>query len=181
MAILKIVLRNFAHRSRTRRPADMPPFPTDFRGALSHDAELCTGCEVCSYVCSPGAIKLEGQDEKSTVWKYFEGQCSFCGQCALYCPAKAIRLEAKEPAVTQDPSQQHVEHKVNYKTCPRCGKPVRPLVEKVLNRIYHGELPENAIKEQLLCPDCRRKATVEKIRDSYLGKNEAEEIKGGER
>jgi hydrogenase-4 component H len=181
MGILRIVFRNFAHSARTRRPTDRPPFPKQFRGALKHDATLCTGCEVCSYVCSPGAISFGGHDEKTTSWKYFSGQCSFCGLCAQYCPMNAINLEAKEPPVTQKPSDQHEEHKVTYKTCPRCGKPVRPLAEKVLNRIYHGELPANAIKEQLLCAECRRKAMVEKIRDSFLGKDQEGESKGSER
>jgi formate hydrogenlyase subunit 6/NADH:ubiquinone oxidoreductase subunit I len=137
---------------------------------LCHDAEICLGCGICAYVCSPRAICLESRDEGFILWKFLAGRCSFCGYCAQHCPAKAIRLESKEPIVAEEQSQNPVEHKVIPKTCPRCGRPIRPLSEKMLKKIYPGDLPEAALEGLYLCEECRRKATVGRIRDAYIGK-----------
>lgn len=79
--------------------------------------------------------------------------------------------------MTEDQSQQHVERKATRKTCARCGRPIRPLIERVLRRLYKGELPEKALADQELCEECRRRAAVGRIRDSYLGKGDEAEKK----
>jgi uncharacterized protein with PIN domain len=67
---------------------------------------------------------------------------------------------------------QEPEHKVFPKICPRCGKPMRPLSDKMLKKIYRSGLPEEALAGLSLCEECRRKATVARIREAFLGKGE---------
>jgi hydrogenase-4 component H len=169
MAILKIVFRNFFRRSRTRRPGDMPAFPEGFRGMMSHEAELCTACGTCAYVCSSSAIKIDAEIS-GAAWSFDGGQCTFCGNCERYCPTKAIRLERRPAPVTKDRSEHRISHKISYKPCPRCGRPVVPLAEKVLRMLYGTGIPANALSEQSLCEECRRRASVGHIKDGFLGR-----------
>jgi ferredoxin len=151
--------------------------PVKSSSALNHDAELCLGCGICAYVCSPRALVLEARGEEYILWKFFPERCSSCGDCVMYCPAKAIRLEPKEPIMPEEQSPTPIEHKVIPKACPRCGRPIRPLSEKTLRRIYHGDIPAEALEGLYLCEECRRKATVGRIRDAFIGKNEGPEGK----
>lgn len=77
--------------------------------------------------------------------------------------------------MAEEQSPNPVEHKVIPKTCPRCGRPIRPLSEKMLNKIYHSEVPADALEVLCLCEECRRKATADRIHDAFTGKSEGPE------
>lgn len=169
MGILGIVLRNVLRPPRTRRPDDMPPAPAGFRGMIEHEASLCTGCRACAYVCAPRCISFDS-DERGVTWKFFAGQCSFCGLCAQYCSTGAITTRNTPPAVTGDPARHRVAHAVPYRPCARCSRPIIPLPEAVLQRLYRGALTEARIAEQELCESCRRKLASRNLCDAYLEK-----------
>ncbi len=156
MGILQIVTRNFEQGSRTRWPTDEVVFPEGFRGALAHNPELCTACETCAYVCSPRAIRFEKQPD-SVLWEYFAGQCTFCGRCVEYCPCTALSFQEERPHITDDPAQLHTAHRIFYQHCARCDRPIIPLPEQVLARLYGHAPAANLVAEQKLCEDCRRK------------------------
>lgn len=165
MSMLKTVLSNLCRPSRTRAPADMPPVPPAFRGALAHRSEVCTGCGTCAYVCSPKAIKLDEQAGVSISWNFFAGQCSFCGLCEKYCPTKAITFGSVMPDVTGDSSVHHLKSVIGYQACPRCGQHHVPMPGETAQT-----LPGGSAADAALCPDCRRQASSQRIRDGFIGK-----------
>ncbi len=167
MGILSVVWRNLTRRVRTRQPDDMVPRPERFRGVIEHETSLCTGCGACAYVCAPRAITCEEKGDSAVTWKFFAGQCSFCGLCVQYCPTHAITNRGKLPPVTGDQSLLRVAHEVPYRPCARCGRPVMPLPNAVLQQIY-GRVAENAEAEQRLCDACRRKAAGRHLRDALM-------------
>jgi len=57
------------------------------------DAEVCTGCQICTLRCHTEAIHL-GEDGKSQV---DESRCIGCGVCAYFCPVGAIGLIPTPP------------------------------------------------------------------------------------
>lgn len=74
-------------------------------------SDKCTGCGVCTKVCSCSNIALT--DGKPA----FKHQCNFCTSCFVYCPARAINYEvtaeikAKYPffefSLTEDKERYH--------------------------------------------------------------------------
>jgi len=53
------------------------------------DAEKCTGCGLCTKVCSFGAITLNEMIKKAEV---VEAACRGCGTCGAECPRSAIEM-----------------------------------------------------------------------------------------
>jgi formate hydrogenlyase subunit 6/NADH:ubiquinone oxidoreductase subunit I len=60
-------------------------------GAVSVDAETCTGCSMCARIC-PAAC-LEMVDKKSTVLPPDKALCIMCGDCVAICESDAITCE----------------------------------------------------------------------------------------
>jgi ferredoxin len=170
MGILKLISRNFGKNSRTRLPADLVPFPHDCRGTLQHDGSLCTGCQTCGYVCSPSAITFDTRDPASIVWQYFAEQCSFCDRCVQYCPTHALSFIPESPIVTGDRSLHRQEYQVVYQPCARCGRPIIPIPELALVRLYENRLPVEIATLNKLCEKCRSRAASERIKDGQTGK-----------
>ena len=169
MGFLQIVTRNFEQGSRTRRPTDAVAYPEGFRGALVHQPELCTACETCVYVCSPRAIRFEPQPD-SVLWEFFAGQCTFCGRCVEYCPCAALSFQAQSPHLTDDPSQLRTAHRIMYQHCARCDRPIMPIHEQVLARVYGHAPAAELVAEQKLCEDCRRELTGARIKQALGGR-----------
>lgn len=168
MGILDIVWRNFGHRARTRRPDDMPPRPPPFRGLIEQDVSLCTGCRACAYVCSPKAISFTEEHQRGITWNFFAGQCSYCGLCVAYCPTHAITNRGKLPPITGDQSQLKVAHEILYQPCASCGKPIIPIPEEALEKVYGGALTDLEVEQRTMCQDCRRKAASRRLHDVFL-------------
>jgi len=152
--MLATVLRNLFQPARTRAPTDMPPMPATFRGALAHDANRCTGCGTCAYVCAPKAIRFEEDPGKSISWLFYIGRCSFCGLCQQNCPTQAISTAATVPATMNSSAGDglRLESVVLFRPCPRCGKP-------------HIPMPGMATQ---YCPDCRQWAASAGLRQAFL-------------
>jgi ferredoxin len=54
------------------------------------DAELCSGCGVCSERCQMDAVEMSGESAR-----ILRDRCIGCGLCVPTCPAKAVRLQLK--------------------------------------------------------------------------------------
>jgi len=169
MNILGLLWRNLRTQARTRTVADIVPTPAGFRGVIEHDPSLCTGCTACMQVCAPRAISFDTSERTSITWKFFAGQCSYCGLCVQYCPTHAITNRGKLPPVTGDQSLHRVAHKVEYRLCAHCSRPIIPLPETLLRDLYDGAPTQSVHDQQALCEECRRKAATRGLRDAFLG------------
>jgi hydrogenase-4 component H len=167
MGILRILSRNSARGSRTRRPEDEVAYPAGFRGLITHDTASCTGCRTCAYVCSPAAIAFGEADSRFVEWTYFAGQCTFCGRCVEYCPTRALGFEEAMPPVARDQSAHRVTHRVPYQPCARCGQPIIPLPLQTLQLLYDGSVPEGIAVQHSLCERCRQRTTALRLRSPY--------------
>lgn len=52
------------------------------------DADACVVCGLCTAVCKPGALVLDG-DELA----FDKDKCVYCEACVIACPRRAITLE----------------------------------------------------------------------------------------
>lgn len=172
MGILDILIHNTRRKNRTLKPVEQS-LPEGYRGALSHDADLCTGCHTCASVCSPGAIRVEAE-ECGILWRYQATRCSFCARCAQYCPTGAIQLGVTAPAVALRAQETLLtEHRIAYEPCARCGKPIVPLPAQVLERLVGPETAASAADAYgfaHLCEKCRSRVTVQRFKDGLTGR-----------
>jgi hydrogenase-4 component H len=175
MSILGVLWRNLTARPRTQGAADIVSTPAGFRGMIEHDPSLCTGCTACTQVCAPQAISIDRADGASLTWQFFAGQCSYCGLCVQYCPTHAITNRGKLAPVTEDPSLHRIAHRVEYRGCAHCGRPVIPLPEALLQELYASPLPQSVLGQQELCEACRRRESSRELRDAFLGRSTEEE------
>ncbi len=154
--MLTTVLRNMLRPARTRAPADMPAAPATFRGALTHDASLCTACGACAFVCAPKAITFAEDPGKSVSWLFYLSRCSFCGLCLQNCPTQAIGNTATVPATMNNATGDglRLESVIALKPCARCGRAYIPFPAAELEPGY--------------CPDCRQWATSDRLRRAFL-------------
>jgi len=171
MNILNVLSQNFGHGSRTRTPNDSVPYPNGFRGRISHDLSLCTGCGTCVYVCSPGAIAIHDEEGgKSVNWKYAEDQCTFCSFCVEYCPTLALGIEAKSPTILSERSQHYLIHSIDLPLCKECGRPTRLIPDVALIHLYGNPLPEEIESARGLCENCRQRMTGQRFVTALAGK-----------
>lgn len=52
------------------------------------DEERCVVCGLCTAVCKPKALTLEGE-----VLRFDKNKCVYCEACVVACPRRAIALE----------------------------------------------------------------------------------------
>jgi formate hydrogenlyase subunit 6/NADH:ubiquinone oxidoreductase subunit I len=169
MNIFKIIFHNFSLHSRTRTPENKVPYPVDFRGELVHDATQCTLCETCTYVCSPGAIKIEREEENGN-WVYDGGHCTFCGRCVDYCPTKALSFLNQCAPTVGSRSAEMTYHYVEYQHCKRCGAVILPIPHETLVRLYHTEeAAQHAMQANELCERCRSRVQSQALKSSISG------------
>ncbi|MEM4499096.1 MAG: 4Fe-4S dicluster domain-containing protein [Sulfolobales archaeon] len=133
--------------------------PEGFRGLPEFDAVKCIGCASCANVCTPDAIRVV-EDVGSGVRRleYRVGKCIFCGRCAEVCPVSAITI-SKEFELAYKGEVVHVIE-LRYARCSVCGKPFT--TSKHLTHV-EGKLSE-VIRENVdLCPDCKRRVSINSI------------------
>ena len=165
MGMLTTVLRNMLRPARTRAPADMPVAPATFRGALTHDASLCTACGTCAFVCAPKAITFEEDPGKSVSWLFYIGRCSFCGLCQQNCPTRAIGNTETVPATMNSGTGDglRLESIIVLQPCTRCGRAHIPFPQSLTADSGSAAEPEKGY-----CPDCRQWATSDRLRRAFL-------------
>jgi formate hydrogenlyase subunit 6/NADH:ubiquinone oxidoreductase subunit I len=169
MGIWNILTRNFSKKSRTLAPKMAVPHPELFRGLVLHDANRCTGCATCTYVCSPGAITISGSSADAVDWDYFAGQCTFCGRCVEFCPTGALTFSHQSAPVTTHTADLRTHHHVEGSACPQCGKRFIPLPGPALIKLYGDPLPAEIAETRYLCPDCRNKAATRRVKEGMYG------------
>ena len=82
------------------KPATIPypftrkPAPSEFRGIVEWNEELCIGCMMCDKDCPSNAIDFIVLDrkEKRFVMNYRYDICTYCAQCVASCRPKAVSL-----------------------------------------------------------------------------------------
>jgi formate hydrogenlyase subunit 6/NADH:ubiquinone oxidoreductase subunit I len=79
-------------------PAERIAPPARYRGILSYDPSLCTGCSLCVKDCPSDAIELVILDRaaKQYVVKYHMDRCIYCGQCVVNCKFKCIGMSNQD-------------------------------------------------------------------------------------
>jgi len=93
------ILKSFFTRHITQLyPVERIAPPERYRGILSYDSAVCTGCSLCVKDCPSDAIELVILDRaaKKYVMKYHMDRCIFCGQCVVNCKPKGIGMSNKE-------------------------------------------------------------------------------------
>jgi formate hydrogenlyase subunit 6/NADH:ubiquinone oxidoreductase subunit I len=174
MGILNILTHNFHTPSRTRKPPDTVPYPDGFRGSLQHQLSLCVGCGTCSYVCSPGAIVIERENQQIH-WRYDAGRCTFCGRCVDYCPTDTLTFANHASAITTNRSQQITVHTVQLCPCENCGTPIVPLPPETLLALYHDPAgAAQAAPMHRLCERCRARQISQQIKSGMRGGKEVD-------
>ena len=170
MNILDVLSHNFGQGSRTRKPENNVPYPTGFRGRIDHNAELCTACGTCAYVCSPEAIHIDDENEQDVTWNYTEDRCTFCSFCVTYCPTQALSMEIVSPALLTELAQHYITHPIILAPCKECGRPVRSIPEMTLIRLYGDPLPEEIAEARGLCESCRQRVTGQRFVKALVGR-----------
>ena len=93
------IVESFFKKPTTRLyPAENIAPPERYRGILSFDPSLCTGCKLCVKDCPSDAIDLVILDRaaKQYVMKYHMDRCIYCGQCMVNCKFKCIGMSSQE-------------------------------------------------------------------------------------
>jgi formate hydrogenlyase subunit 6/NADH:ubiquinone oxidoreductase subunit I len=98
MSILRLLLQNLRGGSVTLPFPERPPIQGAYRGLLQNQPEECTGCGLCAYICTSGAVSVERNPE-GFKWTYKPGQCTFCARCVQRCPKHSLSMEETRPPV----------------------------------------------------------------------------------
>jgi formate hydrogenlyase subunit 6/NADH:ubiquinone oxidoreductase subunit I len=97
--MFKDILRSLFTKSSTRLyPVERVAPPERYRGILSYNPSVCTGCQLCVKDCPSDAIELVILDRaaKKYVMKYRMDRCVYCGQCVVNCKPKGIGMSNQE-------------------------------------------------------------------------------------
>lgn len=68
---------------------ELPPY---FRGKVTVDEALCTGCGLCVRDCPAFALELERESREEFRLIHYHDRCAYCGQCEDSCRSGAIVL-----------------------------------------------------------------------------------------
>lgn len=93
------IVESFFKKPTTRLyPAENLAPPERYRGILSFDPSLCTGCKLCIKDCPSDAIDLVILDRaaKQYVMRYRMDRCIYCGQCVVNCKFKCIGMSNQD-------------------------------------------------------------------------------------
>ena len=153
MNILTLISRSLRRGPLTLRFPDRAVPASDFRGLVRIDTGKCIACGICDYVCVSGAITVTDHATHCD-WKYDPGLCTFCGRCVDHCPGEALAQEADTVRAYARSGELSKHVKVDYPACPQCGRPSRPLSERLLAKAY-GEASDELRRRALLCQRCR--------------------------
>ena len=93
------ILQSFFTKYDTQLyPAERIAPPKRYRGVLSYNSSVCTGCNLCVKDCPSNAIELVILDRaaKQYVMKYRMDRCIYCGQCMVNCKPKGIGMSNED-------------------------------------------------------------------------------------
>jgi formate hydrogenlyase subunit 6/NADH:ubiquinone oxidoreductase subunit I len=98
MNILTMLWTNLWGGSRTMRFPLRPDVTEHYRGLVTFDPALCSGCAICKMRCTAKAIEFKTGKGEFT-WSYEPGQCTFCGRCVEGCKDHALSQESACPPI----------------------------------------------------------------------------------
>ena len=70
-------------------PLELPPC---FRGKVTIEPTLCTGCGLCVRDCPAFALELHRENRDAFRLIHYQDRCAYCGQCQDSCRLGAVRL-----------------------------------------------------------------------------------------
>ncbi len=98
MKMLRMLWKNFWGGHRTLQFPARPRVTEHFRGLVQFDETLCSGCAICKFRCTSGAIDFKGGKGVFT-WSYDPGRCTFCGRCVDGCKEHALSQREDTPPI----------------------------------------------------------------------------------
>jgi ech hydrogenase subunit F len=72
--------------------------PSDYRGLIEFNEDLCIWCRRCEAVCPPGAIVFSQDLEGKQTYHFNRAVCIYCGECVRICPKEGAIWQSAEPA-----------------------------------------------------------------------------------
>ena len=82
----------FTRRATVRYPFAPLELPPCFRGKVTIEPTLCTGCGLCVRDCPAFALELERENRDEFRLIHYRDRCAYCGQCEASCRFGAITL-----------------------------------------------------------------------------------------
>jgi hydrogenase-4 component H len=90
----------FTQRTTVRYPFAPLELPPCFRGKVTIEPTLCTGCGLCVRDCPAFALELERENREKFRLIHYRDRCAYCGQCETSCRLGAITLVNKVVGAT---------------------------------------------------------------------------------
>jgi formate hydrogenlyase subunit 6/NADH:ubiquinone oxidoreductase subunit I len=115
MKILSMLAQNLRRGAQTFRFPKRPPVTPNYRGLVRFDPSRCTGCAMCRFRCTAGAITFTAA-KTEFIWSYDPGHCTFCGRCVDGCKEHALSQESACPPVYSDLGSLKSSYTVARKT-----------------------------------------------------------------
>ena len=171
MNILNLIGGNWIRRPQTQRYPERQPPAAEYRGNVVNDPSICVACGICAHVCVSAAIELHPAEDSCT-WVYDPARCTFCRFCVQHCPVDALSQMPDRGATAHRPGEQVHTTIIEYPRCPECGNPAMPYSETLVERAY-GQHAEALRERARLCPDCRRRATGQAMKNTFVIPSEA--------
>lgn len=137
--------------------------PESFRGKITLNEKLCTGCRTCETVCPANAIRVTENAEgfTHTVW---HSTCCYCGNCGYYCPTGAISNTNDFGTIhAQEDKFKHTHvARIKFNRCERCDKKYIRASSSLIEKSF-TDSTESTDEIRSVCPECRKELTFERL------------------
>ena len=115
MKIIRLLWKNLRGGVATLQYPAHAPMEEKFRGIVQFDRDRCTGCAMCRFRCTSGAIQFVAKGPAFT-WSYNPGQCTFCGRCVEGCKDHALSQSEASPPIYLSAGTLSLSYTVQRKT-----------------------------------------------------------------
>ena len=142
-----------------------------FRGKPEYDPIQCIACAACVIACPPNALNMETNLESGAcTWSIDFGRCIFCARCEEVCPTGAIKLGDDFELASFSRQDLTIRADFSLASCTSCGAYFASAksLDHVLALLDQAGLPpetaENRKALLLMCPECRRKTDLPRVK-----------------
>ncbi|MFQ5912060.1 MAG: 4Fe-4S binding protein [Nitrospinota bacterium] len=145
-------------------------------GEVSVNAEGCTLCGACVFVCPTHALRMHEQtkplvNEKTLQFNHLD--CVACGMCAPACPEKVVTL-VKGLTVDRNAFSHRPKARDEMVLCAKCGreyinkKALDAIEDRVLSIPQLADTFAGRRRDILrMCPECRAVVAVEEMHKGW--------------